>query len=346
MNWLTRIFGQTRASTATRSAACLAPSTPTGPNRAVPTFPVARAARHLDGDEQRLVQLSPARQNALIKIGKRVREGSLSLPGMSSTSMQAVKLVQSEQVDLREVVDLVEQDPVLSGEILRTANSALFAARSEVDSVQAAAVRLGVRRLRDVILGVSMRSSIFRDRTTVEHAKEIWRQAISVASIARAIAPRVGIDAESGYSMGLLADIGRVPLLACAAKGLTGDESEDHSFLSKLFFLYHEAVGASMARAWDLPEDLVAVAARHHRFHENETAPREAARVSRAHRADGCLSAGDRSRFLELVDSDELRFLEADPDGRRDHLNRALETYLEVHPETLPTEEAESDEAA
>ena len=337
MNWLNKLLGQERSRKPRQSQPAAEPKAERAiAQKPAPVFPIARDLPHLDGDDQRLAQLPSSRQEVLIKIGQRVREDSIGLPGMSSTSMQAVNLIQSDQVDLNEVVKLVEQDPVISGEILKTANSAMLAARGEVDSVQAAAVRLGIRRLRDVILAVAMRSSIFREPELVRHAKEIWRQAVSVASICRTIAPSVGIDAESGYSLGLMADIGRIPLLSRAAKELTGDEEEDHAFLSKLFFLYHERVGASMGRAWHLPEELISVAARHHRFRDNAEAPREAALVSLAHGLDTCLANGNRSRFLEMIESDELVFLEEDPDTRRAHLTSALETYIELHPDTVP----------
>lgn len=338
MSWLSRFFDKDPRAAADRDE--LHPDRSFAPPLAEPPlFPTALGHPHFDADGQRLIQLPPERQETLIQVGQRVRDGSVGLPGLSSTSLQAVDLVQSDQVDLGEIVELVEQDPVLSGEVLRSANSALLGAHGEVDQVQAAAVRLGIRRLNDIILGVALRSSLFRDREVQSHAQEVWRQAVSVAAIARAVAPGVGIDPASAHSLGLLADIGRIPLLAHAAKYLVGDPDEDHAFLSKLFFLYHERIGAAIGRAWHLPPELVAVASCHHRFASNQEAPREAALIGMAHLADACLASGDRSRFVALVQCEELQFLEDDPDDRRQHLNRALLAYVEVHPETLPEPE-------
>ena len=58
-----------------------------------------------------------------------------------------------------------------------------------------------------------MRGAILKGHLLGEYAEEVWRQALSVAGIARAIAPELGIEAEHAFMLGLLQDVGKVALL-------------------------------------------------------------------------------------------------------------------------------------
>src|SRR6266496_5148920 len=57
----------------------------------------------------------------------------------------------SDDIDLQKTIQLVSHDSALSSQVLHMANSPLFGMRQRITTLRAAAVALGVSRLRDVV---------------------------------------------------------------------------------------------------------------------------------------------------------------------------------------------------
>ena len=299
-------------------------------------FPRALPTPNLDAPENRRIQLPPHLEDRLVQFGRIVRAGQLHVPGMSTGSLEIVHKVDRENVELREVVELIERDPVLSGEIIKIANSAAFAGLVEIESVHMAVVRIGSRRLRELVLSLSMRSTLFRYANLHDFADEIWRQASSTAALARAMARTLGFDPDKAQLLGLMHDVGKIPLLLLLKEDLGNDPRLDGALLSKVFFLFHERAGTELARCWNLTEELQSVVGCHHRFTLNPSQPRSAAFVTFAHKTDLWLSLGREVEFHQLAKAPELDLLEVREEVRHELLALARATYVALNPETLP----------
>lgn len=312
-----------------------------GASPALRRFPRPQPFANLDAPENRRIQLPADLEDRLVQIGGRVRADDLPIPGLSGASIEVATYVDSPNVDIPLVVERIEHDPVLSGEILKIANSAAFGGRAEIESLQLAVVRLGTRRLRDLILSLSIRSSLFRYKNLKSYGEEIWRQTSSVASISRSLALPLRFDPERAQLLGLMKDVGKIPLLLMLRKNLGRDVEHDKALLGRVFFLYHERAGRVMARAWKLSEELCSVAGCHHRFALNGLYPRSAALVSFAHKADLWLTLGRADEFAKLVSAPELDELGVDAESRHELLALARESYVIQHPETIASPDDE-----
>ena len=62
----------------------------------------------------------------------------------------------SEGVSFSKLGDLIEKDTVLSGNVLQLVNSSLYGRRGTVNSVRHALSLLGINKLRNAVLGVSI----------------------------------------------------------------------------------------------------------------------------------------------------------------------------------------------
>ncbi len=79
------------------------------------------------------------------------------LPAPPKDAIRIVQACSKPGIDSREVAQLVTNDPVLTAELLRMANSAFFGLVSQVKSVARAVTVLGNRALRNVVLCIGMR---------------------------------------------------------------------------------------------------------------------------------------------------------------------------------------------
>lgn len=263
-----------------------------------------------------------ARDIAIVRrIELRVRNGELEVPQLSSTAMTLLDILNRPSAEMSEIADVFATDPFLSAQLLSTANSVIGGSRVGQTSIKACVVRVGMRSLRGMILAASMRSHLFNGRVANDYAEMAWRQALSVAAIARAIATHVGEDGETAFTLGLLHDIGKLPLLSMLAEE-AGEHSIDQALVGLLFLRLHEKAGAVVAETWRLGDDLTAVCGRHHDFEDNLEHAREAAFASLVHKLDLYLSLRDEVGFRALKRGAEMECLKV-PDLTREVVLRA-----------------------
>src|SRR5579872_858885 len=78
------------------------------------------------------------------------------LPPFSPILNRLLATLAREDVSFVKIADLIEKDTVLAGNVLRLVNSALYGRRGAVNSVRHAASLLGVNKLRNASLGMSV----------------------------------------------------------------------------------------------------------------------------------------------------------------------------------------------
>jgi HD-like signal output (HDOD) protein len=318
LQWLQRLFAPSRRArtqpparaSASSPAPAAAPTDAVAADAPAPALP-ARKPVNPDGSASHEL---PASERALLeRISTRIREQRYELPHLPSSSMAVIDLASQPSADVRELVERIRSDMVLSSELLRTANSAAYAASEPAETLHQAVVRIGMRSLRSLIFSISMRGVIFRARGLDDYAAELWRQAYSVASICRLLAGSARLDPEKAFLLGLLHDIGKVCLLDMLRRELQRPESRSASvspvLLGRLFLQHHEHVGREMAVAWKLSPEIAAVAGCHHEYERNAEFPRSAALVSLAHKLDLFLALGDEEGYRGLARAREMDVL-------------------------------------
>ena len=110
------------------------------------------------------------------------------------------------------ISNLVGSDVAFTVEVLRLANSAIFALRHQVVSVQHAVSVLGTHRLRGLVLTVGLRD-FFRSARHDELVRRCWRHNRATALVSEWLADVYRLGRDSAYTAGLLHDVGRLALL-------------------------------------------------------------------------------------------------------------------------------------
>lgn len=278
-------------------------------------------------DRPETAPLAEREQAFFDAVAERVAAGALHLPVLPSTSMTAMDLAANTGVRIPEVVKALEGDPVLSSELLKTANSVLFAGTRPAATLHLAVVRIGLRNLRGLVLSLSMRSVIFRARGLNHYAHETWRQALAMGKLARIIARQAGDDPDQAFLDAMLQDIGKVPLLDVIRTVVPPQVTASRTLVGRVFEAFHERAGAMMAERWNFPAEVAAVAGCHHDFLANASAPRAAALASLAHKIDLQLTLGSESEYWDLRLCDEMQVLGISFEGRRDLLRSCVALF-------------------
>lgn len=189
-----------------------------------------------------------------------------------------LELLEKDEVDIRAVSGLIEADAPLTLKLLRVANSPLYALRSEVNSIHQAILHLGINRLTNIVIGVSIFSKFFLSKNQHINSmlEEFWWHSSCVGMISKSISVKTGkFFKENEFIGGLLHDIGKLALIQFDYKKylevirlVDEDGLHDKDAEQKVFETDHTIVGSEIAKLWKLPAELNDIITYHERIGE------------------------------------------------------------------------------
>ena len=217
----------------------------------------------------------PADPNSIAQ--KAVRRAR-TLTALPEAAARAGRVAEDPDSSIEELGQAFSQDAALCSNLLKVANSALYGLRSEVSSIERAAVVLGRKVLRNVALAASMQTILPRAEIHRSFSvNDLWRHSIRTAAGASMLARETGAwEAEQAFAAGLIHDLGLLveietdrDMLA-KIMGLVGDTlpSDQRDAMRRLELEHygadHQHFGNAMCKAWGFPQALRDVAAHHH----------------------------------------------------------------------------------
>jgi putative nucleotidyltransferase with HDIG domain len=184
-------------------------------------------------------------------------------PMLPEVALEVMQLSQRPDVRFEEVVALLQKDAVLAGRVLAIAQSSAYAARSPIQTLHQASVRLGLKTMRDVVLEAAMHLKVFRVPGYEAAMERLARHSAAVAHVMRAVCRRTSVEAEHAFLCGLLHDVGfAASLLALSADPAWRSASFEE--LAPVLDEVHEEASGVLARLWKLPENIQQMVATHH----------------------------------------------------------------------------------
>jgi HD-like signal output (HDOD) protein len=194
----------------------------------------------------------------------------LRLPPFPQVAIRVLQLANNENVQLRQLSELISSDTAFASEVLTIANSLLYAPRFPASSIQQAIAVLGANNLQGLCLTVAVRS--YLGKTLSQPAmRDLWRHNLACGLVAEQLASAGFMDRDIAYTSGVMHDLGRLALAVLRPKEyglLLGSYSGPPESILKaerdLFGWDHCAAGRELIADWKLPEDFGAIAGEHH----------------------------------------------------------------------------------
>jgi len=185
----------------------------------------------------------------------------------------------SDMVNLDQIVKLVSYDNTIAAQCLRVANSPLFGMSKAPDSIKAAVISLGIRRVQTILLTCCM-GKAFPTKNWAIDPIVFWRHSLGCAMVCRKFSESLATgDADKAYMAGLLHDLGFMvncmvfsAEFAVAAKNAAEQQIPFEEAERASMGFAHPDTGRALAERWRLPNDIVDVIAHHHAPEESETA--------------------------------------------------------------------------
>lgn len=190
---------------------------------------------------------------------------NLVFPTSLKTTMKIRRALDTPDISNDQIARIISAEPVLSAQVLKLANSAMFNRTDrKVEELRAATVLLGFGVVRNVAISVGMKQLKDHQASgqTSERMEGLWTRSMRVAALAFVLARNLTrLSADKAMIAGLLHDVGKFYILnrACLYQDLfVSDEA-----LWDLVDQWHADIGAAILDSWELPEDVRAAVMDH-----------------------------------------------------------------------------------
>ncbi len=204
------------------------------------------------------------------------------LPPIPGATGRLLAILAKRDLEVKDIVKLVENDPVLAGRILALANSGAYGRRRNIDSVKHAVAFVSVPAIRRNALSWAM-GSVFRHFHTADNAAwstmRFMTHSEHTATLCDLFCDYLPVqNAEAAYMVGLMHDIGKL-VIAMANHEAPG-EVLDFARLTgtpmveaerELLGINHPEISGMVAERWHLPESIGDAVHRHHNPEPDDT---------------------------------------------------------------------------
>lgn len=216
------------------------------------------------------------KQELKANIRKTLQQTEL-IPPLPETAHKILVLRNKSDANLEELVHLIEEDPALAVFIMKYARMTIYGYGDRITSVtHAVSLVLGYTTALNVILGVASSGCLKIPNYGPLGRIRIWSDALECAQMCRELSKRMTnkqfISPGLAYLGGLLHNFGYLLFghfcpkeFASLNEMISLDPKQDIRTLEiQNFGITHDLLGLYLLKAWNLPEEVVMMAAKHH----------------------------------------------------------------------------------
>ena len=216
--------------------------------------------------------LSEEIQNEINTISEEFSNAIQDLPQFPQNIEKLNKLLDSDDSKISEIANQISNDVALTGELLKTVNSAAFALQTPCSSISDAVKMMGTRGIKNMLYSIGS-LNIFAAQT--KKNEDLWKHSYQVAfysyNLAKNLCKNNSLVIEDSFVCGLLHDMGKVifetncPEYIDNVKKICKDKITSLDLFEKIISgVNHGEIGAKIAEKWNFPESIINVIRFHH----------------------------------------------------------------------------------
>ena len=115
-------------------------------------------------------------------LGRRL--DAIGIESQPEVVLRLLELSKNQDAQLRDYAGVIKTDHAISGRVLKLANSAMFAQRSAVSSLERGCTLLGIERLKAVSLGFHLsRAANTKDAASRDIARKVWPEITDIGGV-------------------------------------------------------------------------------------------------------------------------------------------------------------------
>ncbi len=196
----------------------------------------------------------------------------IQLPALPTIAMEVVEMVDNPKTSASKLGRLISTDQALTAKVLKIANSPFYGFPRKISTIDFAIIVLGYDALKEIVISISLVSSLQKKSDALFDAKGFWDHSITSGVLARRLARDLGYRVSGEVFVGgLLHDMGISVLhryFRAEYKRITEilQETDLNALEAEesVLGVTHAEVGGWLAERWNLPDHLVEAIRFHH----------------------------------------------------------------------------------
>jgi HD-like signal output (HDOD) protein len=203
-------------------------------------------------------------------IAEYIGRSSLQLPVFNPVALELQKLLNTGDANAESIESTIAKDPALVGQVLRMANSSIYAGLNRITTMRQALMRLGEKQVARLAMA-SAQLSLYQSKNALieRYMQNLWVHAYASAIGSGWVADRTGHGerAESAFLAGLLHDIGKLLILKVIEEVMSkeqGHQDLSAALVDEMLGSLHCEYGHMLMQHWNLPEQYCIVGRDHH----------------------------------------------------------------------------------
>jgi putative nucleotidyltransferase with HDIG domain len=216
--------------------------------------------------------LSEETQKEIDTISEEFSNAIQDLPQFPQNIEKLNKLLDSDDSKISDIANQISNDVALTGELLKTVNSAAFSLQTPCSNIADAVKMIGTRGVKNMLYSIGS-LNIFAAQT--KKNEDLWKHSYQVAfysyNLAKNFCKSDNSVMEDSFVCGLLHDMGKVifetncPEYLENVKKICKDEITSLDLFEKIISgVNHGEIGAKIAEKWNFPESIINVIRFHH----------------------------------------------------------------------------------
>ena len=196
------------------------------------------------------------------------------MPAFPTSVQRIIELTSEMQCSPKELVEVIEHDPVMTVKILKLLNSAYYSLPRKITSIKRSVVYIGINTIKNMALCIATIGMLPSKNTSGLDTHKFLRHSLATAAIAKLLNNKfnhIEFQGSDCFVAGLLHDIGRVvyaqydPTRYAELRKIS--EDNDISMFEaeqEVTGADHTIIGSMLVSKWQFPEPLVACIGEHH----------------------------------------------------------------------------------
>jgi hypothetical protein len=191
---------------------------------------------------------------------RRLERAQLEVAVLPEVTVRLTEMLRQSDVPVSRYVELLRQDNALSIEVLKAANSALYANAARTNSLHDAVMRIGLTRLQGILMLSLMKARVLKAGTLRGHAELLIDMALPLAACATTVGKATGSAVDLCFMRAMLLHVEHLLILSTISD--TGREhraviTPTTGALMLAFARSGAEVRSSLALGWALEEILL-----------------------------------------------------------------------------------------
>lgn len=200
------------------------------------------------------------------ELDRKLKSAAFSYMSMPGAARRAHDILRNEDASIEQIVEAVKLDQTLTVKLLGLANSPYYRGYVACASIEEAIQRIGLNEIAKCILAISSKA-VFMPKSSLfgEIISKLWKHSLATGFCAAALAKALHLSpADDHFTLGLLHDIGKLPLLNILQELIDSNPTLDQREVLPIISRYHGDFGGKLLTMWRFPPSFVDLAINHH----------------------------------------------------------------------------------